>query len=283
MPVPEPFVLATDQLAAVAQSAGLEWVNSDAEKIRAAQEAIANEPPPQHVPRERKSAAVIDEGPLVLVETRKDLSQFKLPFESSCGPGIAASTELRHASVAPRRRDRRCLWQSLESVLVRGVVHQGVPAERHAARQQCEAARFAVGIGMPSPLCLCIGQPVEQCIDGGAAVDVDWLHSSTMSQPARSAASAASTWPPATFAPSMLRSSLNTRPGETEVIAQDALQPARREPRRDARRPSDRSRARASRWRARCRAIRMAAHPRRGWLSASARRSALRDASRHRT
>ena len=57
-------------------------MNSDAEKIRAAQEAIANEPKPLRVPRERKAAAVVDEGPLVLVETRKDLSQFKLPFEA---------------------------------------------------------------------------------------------------------------------------------------------------------------------------------------------------------
>jgi len=81
--VAEPFVLATDQLAAVAQSAGLEWVNSDAEKIRAAQEALASEAPPARIPRERKSAATLDEGPLVLVETRKDLSQFKLPFETS--------------------------------------------------------------------------------------------------------------------------------------------------------------------------------------------------------
>jgi len=27
----------------------------------------------------------VDEGPLVLVETRKDLSQLKLPFEASAG------------------------------------------------------------------------------------------------------------------------------------------------------------------------------------------------------
>jgi ribonuclease E len=81
----ETFVLATDQLAAVAQSAGLEWVSSDAEKIKAAQEAMASEPPPPHAPREPKPSASIDEGPLVLVETRKDLSQVKLPFESASG------------------------------------------------------------------------------------------------------------------------------------------------------------------------------------------------------
>jgi ribonuclease E len=34
------------------------------------------------VPRERPAPVVIDEGPLVLVETRRDLSQVKLPFET---------------------------------------------------------------------------------------------------------------------------------------------------------------------------------------------------------
>jgi len=81
-PKVKPFVLPTDELRSVAEGAGLEWVNSDVEKIRAVQEAIANEPKPIHVPRERKPVAVIDEGPLVLIETRKDLSQFKLPFEA---------------------------------------------------------------------------------------------------------------------------------------------------------------------------------------------------------
>jgi ribonuclease E len=33
------------------------------------------------VPRERPPVASVDEGPLVLVETRKDLSQIRLPFE----------------------------------------------------------------------------------------------------------------------------------------------------------------------------------------------------------
>ncbi|MEY2840342.1 MAG: hypothetical protein RJB60_2641 [Pseudomonadota bacterium] len=80
-PVAEPFVLPMSDLSALAQQAGLEWVNSDADKIRAVQEAIAAEPKPVHVPRERKPAVVLDEGPLVLVETRKDLSQVKLPFE----------------------------------------------------------------------------------------------------------------------------------------------------------------------------------------------------------
>jgi ribonuclease E len=51
----------------------LEWVNSDADRVAAVQAAIAAEPKPVHVPRERPPVVVMDEGPLVLVETRKDL------------------------------------------------------------------------------------------------------------------------------------------------------------------------------------------------------------------
>ncbi len=79
------FVLDAEQLSAVAEAAGLQWVGSDVAKIRAAQEAMAREPRPAHVPREPRPVAMPDEGPLVLVETRKDLSQYKLPFETSAG------------------------------------------------------------------------------------------------------------------------------------------------------------------------------------------------------
>ncbi len=74
-------MLEIDALQAVAQSSGLQWVNSDAQKIRAVQEAIAAEAKTTHVPRERVAAVVSDEGPLVMVETKKDLAQIKLPFE----------------------------------------------------------------------------------------------------------------------------------------------------------------------------------------------------------
>lgn len=79
------FVLETDSLQAVAETAGLQWVNSDADKIRAAQEAMASEAKPVHVARTAKPVVAIDDGPLVLVETRKDLSQVKLPFETDAG------------------------------------------------------------------------------------------------------------------------------------------------------------------------------------------------------
>ncbi len=86
MVAPAPFVLPMDDLHRIAEASGLQWVNSDREKIAAAQAAMAAEPAPIHVPRERAPALQIDEGPLVLVETRKDLSQFKLPFETAAAP-----------------------------------------------------------------------------------------------------------------------------------------------------------------------------------------------------
>jgi len=36
-----------------------------------------------HVPRERPPVVQLDEGPLILVETRRDLAELKLPFESA--------------------------------------------------------------------------------------------------------------------------------------------------------------------------------------------------------
>ncbi len=80
------FVLDAAQLQAVAARAGLQWVGSDAAKIAAAREAMAREPKPAHVPREPKAVETVDEGPLVLVETRKDLSQIRLPFEAATNP-----------------------------------------------------------------------------------------------------------------------------------------------------------------------------------------------------
>ncbi|AVS84204.1 ribonuclease E/G, partial [Paracidovorax avenae] len=81
LPRVQAFQLPVDELNRIAESSGLQWVNSDAEKIAAAQAVIAAEPRPVHVPRERPPAVVLDEGPLVLVETRRDLRDLKLPFE----------------------------------------------------------------------------------------------------------------------------------------------------------------------------------------------------------
>lgn len=82
LPRVQGFTLPLNQLQEIAEGSGLQWVNSDADKVAAVQAAIAAEPKPVHVPRERPAPVVIDEGPLVLVETRRDLSQVKLPFET---------------------------------------------------------------------------------------------------------------------------------------------------------------------------------------------------------
>jgi ribonuclease E len=80
LPKVQPYALPVSELQQVAEGSGLQWVNSDADKIAAVQAAIAAEPKPVHVPRERPPMVVVDEGPLVLVETRKDLRNLELPF-----------------------------------------------------------------------------------------------------------------------------------------------------------------------------------------------------------
>ena len=82
LPKVSAYHLPLDDLLAVAQGSGLQWVNSDVSKVAAVQAAIAAEPKPVHVPRERPAAVVINEGPLILVETKRDLRQMALPIES---------------------------------------------------------------------------------------------------------------------------------------------------------------------------------------------------------
>ncbi len=82
LPVVQSYALPLQALAQVAETSGLVWVNSDPSRIAEAQAAMAAEAKPMHVPRERPPLAVSDEGPLVLVETRRDLASMKLPFET---------------------------------------------------------------------------------------------------------------------------------------------------------------------------------------------------------
>lgn len=83
LPKVQPYVLSIEAMNQVAQSSGLEWVNSNAEKVAQVQAAIAAEPKPIHVPREPKPVVLPDDGPLILVETRKDLRNMTMPFEAS--------------------------------------------------------------------------------------------------------------------------------------------------------------------------------------------------------
>ena len=51
--------------------------------LAAVQAAIAAEVQPVHIPRERPAVATVDERPLILVETKRDLRNIELPFERS--------------------------------------------------------------------------------------------------------------------------------------------------------------------------------------------------------
>ncbi len=82
MPKQQAFVLSLDEMSSIAQSSGLNWVNSNPEKIAAAQAAIAAQTKPIHVPRERPARTAIEASPLVMVETKRDLRDMTLPFEA---------------------------------------------------------------------------------------------------------------------------------------------------------------------------------------------------------
>ena len=86
LPQVQRFELPVSELAQVAQGSGLQWVNSDVTKIAAVQAAIEAEPRPIHMPRERVAPVTVQEGPLVLVETKRDLREMKLPFEQPGAP-----------------------------------------------------------------------------------------------------------------------------------------------------------------------------------------------------
>jgi ribonuclease E len=82
LPKVQPYALPVADMAQIASNSGLEWVNSDAAKIAAAQAQIAAEPKPVHVPRERPPVVEISNEPLVMVETKRDLADMKLPFQA---------------------------------------------------------------------------------------------------------------------------------------------------------------------------------------------------------
>jgi ribonuclease E len=86
LPKVQTFELPIGELAQVAEKSGLLWVNTNGERVAAVQAAIAAEPKPVHVPRERPPAPVIDQSPLMMVETKRDLADMKLPFENQTPP-----------------------------------------------------------------------------------------------------------------------------------------------------------------------------------------------------
>jgi ribonuclease E len=78
-----PFELPLNELQRIAEGAGLEWINSDAQRVAQVQAAIAATPAVPRTPREPNRMVLPDEGPLVLVETRRDLKDMALPFDTT--------------------------------------------------------------------------------------------------------------------------------------------------------------------------------------------------------
>lgn len=75
------YQLPVEELAQLAARAGLQWVQSDPQRVVATQAAIAAEPAAPRVGRERAPRIDLDDGPLVLVETQRDLRTLRFPFD----------------------------------------------------------------------------------------------------------------------------------------------------------------------------------------------------------
>jgi ribonuclease E len=80
LPSVQTFALPIAELEQIAQGSGLQWIATDAQKAASVQAAIAAEPKPVHIPRERPPVVVIEDEPLVMVETKRDLGSMQLPF-----------------------------------------------------------------------------------------------------------------------------------------------------------------------------------------------------------
>jgi len=77
------YDLPLQDLSQVASASGLQWVNSNTSRIAETQAAMAAEPRPVHVPRERPPVVAVQVSPLMLVETKRDLRNMTLPFEDT--------------------------------------------------------------------------------------------------------------------------------------------------------------------------------------------------------
>ncbi|TAG33331.1 MAG: Rne/Rng family ribonuclease [Polaromonas sp.] len=81
MPQVQSYELPLQDLMQIAQASGLQWVNSDADRVAQVNAAMALEVKPTRAPRERAVVAVSSQAPLILVETKRDLRDMPLPFE----------------------------------------------------------------------------------------------------------------------------------------------------------------------------------------------------------
>ncbi|SOZ54577.1 Ribonuclease E [Cupriavidus taiwanensis] len=68
-PLPAAAPASLENLEPMLATAGLQWVHTDSDKLRSAQEAAARIVPAPRVPRERKPLPPLPQGPMILVET----------------------------------------------------------------------------------------------------------------------------------------------------------------------------------------------------------------------
>ncbi|MFC3217245.1 hypothetical protein [Comamonas sp. JC664] len=81
LPAIASYALPLDALHQIASTAGLQWITPMPTRSQPCKRPLRPSPKPVHVPRERQPVVQIDQGPLILVETRKDLTDLVLPFE----------------------------------------------------------------------------------------------------------------------------------------------------------------------------------------------------------
>ena len=79
LPKAQAFSLPVDQLSGLAEGAGLQWIQSDRDRVSAVQQAIAAESIEPRLARDRVPVQLPDDGALVLVETRRALPELRLP------------------------------------------------------------------------------------------------------------------------------------------------------------------------------------------------------------
>ena len=154
------------------RSAGLQWVNSDAGEDPGGAGGDRGDAVRRSTCRARFRKVVPQtRGPLVLVETRKDLSQVRLPFESQAPPETRTKPGARRGRAREERRGRFfASGQAVERAQVGRRAHQVVPGQRHGLRQQVEAARARDRVGLPAAGGLAPQQAVEQRVDRGTAL-----------------------------------------------------------------------------------------------------------------
>ena len=151
-------------------------------------------------------------------------SQPRLPYRSA-GWGWLCRCRSTAPGAAAGQRELD-LFEAMPPMSCTARAYSGSPAALPAVRGRCRVRASATSRASDT------GEGSQRSSASSSSAASGRLQTSTMSQPASSAARARSTMPPATAAPSMLRSSLKMTPSKLQPLAQNLLQPHRRKSRR---------------------------------------------------